>query len=182
MFYFLISACQTVSVVNGHQERKRAQEEEEERETKVLWNLGKQKQGCFCPLLWQDGQPDRNNAWPSSLCIQMCWQSSANRTPFPCSPPRDLHPYFPELWSLQFLSLILLRYRCLEDDMLDGWSCFSCFLKFIILFIFFRKCTVNSVCVKCSLLYLSKIFCFNPSKCLQMIKEYAKPDLRPLLP
>lgn len=49
VFYFLISACQTVSVVNGHQERVRGREggEEEDKwkETKVLWSLEERKTG-----------------------------------------------------------------------------------------------------------------------------------------
>lgn len=49
MFYFLISACQTVSVVNGHQERVREREggeaEDKRRETKVLQSLKERKTG-----------------------------------------------------------------------------------------------------------------------------------------
>ena len=49
MFYFLISACQTVSIVNGHQERERGREggekEDKWKETKVLRRLEERRMG-----------------------------------------------------------------------------------------------------------------------------------------
>lgn len=135
MFYFLISACQTVSVVNGHRERNRAQEEGERRETKVLWNLGKETRGCFCPPLWQDGQPDKNNSRRPSLCCQKCWRAGCLHTPSPAL-PHGLHPA-----SLSFdlcsslidsAGLSMVRGGCFVPRLVLS---FSRFLRFIILFI-----------------------------------------------
>lgn len=62
MFYFLISACQTVIVVNGHQERPREREEEPQRETKVLWGLKRKKPGKHLRVAVRDGRSDKHNA------------------------------------------------------------------------------------------------------------------------
>lgn len=58
---------------------------------------------------------------------------------------------------------------------------FSCFLRFYYLVRSLRKCTVNSVYVKPSLLHLNLSW-FNPSKGPKVTKEYAKPDLGPNQP
>lgn len=67
MFYFLISACQTVSVVNGHQERKREREEEEQRNKGAMESEKKEtgkEFACFCGIMVSQ---DKNNSLYSSF-------------------------------------------------------------------------------------------------------------------
>lgn len=72
MFYFLISACQTVSVVNGHQERGRGGEEEDKwEETKVLGSLEKGKPGEISRALRHNGALDTNIQTQSSVMLRL---------------------------------------------------------------------------------------------------------------
>lgn len=124
MFYFLISACQTVSVVNGHRERNRAQEEGE-----------RGRQRCF-------GIPEKRNGDAfARLCGRMVSQTKITHgihlSAARCAGGLALitHPPLPSLTStpasLSFdlcssLSLILLGYQWIGGDVfLDAWFSLS---------------------------------------------------------
>lgn len=104
-FIYLISACQTVSIVNGHQEKEREREEEEQRETKVLWNLKrKKKPGKHLHVAcWRNGQSAENSSPLVSLLKPDSQSLPTVPTPFSCD-SQVLCNCFTSLWFLWLLS------------------------------------------------------------------------------